>query len=87
MKVMEAVAKVGWNPYLHDPKLAPRLRRVRAPTLVVWGRQDGITPLPYGERYRDLIPGARLAVLDRCGHLPSLEQPHELVRVIGEFLA
>jgi pimeloyl-ACP methyl ester carboxylesterase len=87
MKVMEAVAKVGWNPYLHDPKLAPRLRRVRAPTLVVWGRQDGITPLPYGERYRDLIPGAKLAVLERCGHLPSLEQPNELVRVIGEFLA
>jgi pimeloyl-ACP methyl ester carboxylesterase len=41
----------------------------------------------YGERYRDLIPGARLAVLDRCGHLPSLEQPHELARVIGGFLA
>lgn len=87
MKVMEAVAKVGWNPYLHDPKLAARLRRVQAPTLVVWGRQDGITPLAYGERYRDLVPGARLLVLDRCGHLPPLEQPEELARAIGDFLA
>ena len=84
---MEAVAKVGWNPYLHDPKLAARLHRVQASTLVVWGRQDGITPLAYGERYRDLIPGARLAVIDRCGHLPSLEQPEQLARLIGEFLA
>jgi pimeloyl-ACP methyl ester carboxylesterase len=87
MKVMEAVAKVGWNPYLHDPKLAPRLRRVTTPTLVVWGKQDGITPLPYAERYAQLIPGARVAVIDRCGHLPPLERPDEFARIVGEFLA
>ena len=87
MKIMEAVAKVGWNPYLHDPKLARRLRRVTAKTLVVWGKQDGITPLPYGERYRELIAGARLEVIDRCGHLPPLERPEEFVRLVGDFLA
>jgi pimeloyl-ACP methyl ester carboxylesterase len=87
MKVMEAVAKVGWNPYLHDPKLAARLRRVTATTLVVWGKQDGITPLPYGERYRALIPGARLEVIDRCGHLPPVERPEEFARIVGGFVA
>jgi pimeloyl-ACP methyl ester carboxylesterase len=87
MKIMEAVAKVGWNPYLHDPKLARRLRRVTAKTLVVWGKQDGITPLPYGERYRELIAGARLCVIDRCGHLPPLERPEEFARLVGDFLA
>jgi pimeloyl-ACP methyl ester carboxylesterase len=87
MKIMEAVAKVGWNPYLHDPKLARRLRRVTAKTLVVWGKQDGITPLPYGERYRELITGARLEVIDRCGHLPPLERPEEFTRLVGDFLA
>lgn len=86
MKILEAVAKVGWNPYLHDPKLAARLRRVTARTLVVWGRQDGITPLPYGERYRDLIAGARLEVIDRCGHLPPVERPEEFARMVGGFL-
>lgn len=86
MKVMEAVAKVGWNPYLHDPKLARRLARVSASTLVVWGRQDGITPLAYGEAYRDLVPGARLEVIERCGHLPPLERPEEFARAVGGFL-
>jgi pimeloyl-ACP methyl ester carboxylesterase len=87
LKVMEAVAKVGWNPYLHDPKLARRLPRVSAETLVVWGRQDGITPLAYGEAYRDRIPGARLEVIERCGHLPPLERPEEFARVVAGFLA
>jgi pimeloyl-ACP methyl ester carboxylesterase len=86
MKILEAVAKVGWNPYLHDPKLARRLHRVTAKTLVVWGKQDGITPLAYGERWRELIAGARLAVIDACGHLPPLERPEEFARITGEFL-
>jgi len=87
MRILEAVAKIGWNPYLHDPKLARRLRRVTAKTLVVWGQQDGITPLPYGERWRDLIPGARLEVIERCGHLPPVERPEEFARAVGAFLA
>jgi len=87
MKILEAVAKVGWNPYLHDPKLARRLGRVTASTLVVWGEQDRVTPLAYGERYRDLIPRARLAVLERCGHLPPVERPDELARVVRGFLS
>lgn len=87
MKIMEAVAKVGWNPYLHDPKLLGRLGRVTAPTLIVWGRHDGITPVPYGERYRDSIPRARLEVIERCGHLPPVERPDEFARIVGEFLA
>jgi pimeloyl-ACP methyl ester carboxylesterase len=86
MKILEAVAKVGWNPYLHDPKLARRLHRVTAKSLVVWGKQDGITPLAYGERWRELIAGARLAVIDACGHLPPLERPEEFARITGEFL-
>src|SRR5439155_164641 len=44
LRALEAAAKVGWNPYLHDPKLEGRLRRVTAPTLVLWGRQDGLVP-------------------------------------------
>ena len=87
LRALEMAARVGWNPYLHDPKLAQRLRRITAPTLVVWGRQDGITPLAYGERYRDLVPGARLEVIDRCGHLPPLERPEEFARTVGGFLA
>jgi pimeloyl-ACP methyl ester carboxylesterase len=86
MKAMEATAKIGWNPYLHDPKLEPRLRRVKAPTLVVWGKQDGLVPLAYAERWKQSIAGAQVHVIDRCGHLPSLEQPAELAGIVTSFV-
>jgi len=87
LKALEAAAKVGWNPYLHDPKLEGRLGRVTAPTLVLWGREDGLVPLVYGERYRDRIPGARLEVLERCGHLPAIERPAEFADAVLRFLS
>ena len=87
LKALEAAAKVGWNPYLHDPKLEGRLGRVTAPTLVLWGREDGLVPLVYGERYRARIPGARLEVLERCGHLPAIERPAEFAEAVLGFLA
>jgi pimeloyl-ACP methyl ester carboxylesterase len=86
LKAMEATAKVGWNPYLHDPKLEGRLRRVTAPTLVLWGRQDGLVPLVYGERWRDRIPGARLEVIEACGHLPPVERPAEFADSVLRFV-
>jgi pimeloyl-ACP methyl ester carboxylesterase len=86
LKAMEATAKIGWNPYLHDPKLEGRLRRVTATTLVLWGRQDGLVPPVYGERYRDRIPGARLELIDRCGHLPAVERPEAFADAVLRFL-
>lgn len=87
MKAMEVAAKIGWNPYLHDPKLETRLHRVTAPTLVVWGKQDGLVPLAYAERWKALVPGARVQVIDRCGHLPSVERPEALAEAVVGFLA
>jgi pimeloyl-ACP methyl ester carboxylesterase len=87
LKALEAAAKIGWNPYLHDPKLESRLRRVKAKTLVLWGRQDGLVPLAYGERYRDRIAGARLEVIERCGHLPPIERPTEFSDAVVRFLS
>jgi pimeloyl-ACP methyl ester carboxylesterase len=78
---------LGWKPYMHNPKLVHRLRRVKSPTLVVWGRQDGLVPLAHGEAYRSAISGAELKVIDRCGHSPQLERPAEFVALIEEFLA
>lgn len=80
---MEATARIGWNPYLHDPKLLDRLPLITAPTLVVWGGDDTVVPLAHGEAYAKLIPGARLEVIDGCGHLPALERPDELAAVLA----
>jgi len=60
------------------------LARVRVPTLVMCGRQDPVTPLADHEAMAACVPGARLAVIEDCGHLSAIEQPEavtaELVR-------
>ena len=62
-----------WKPYMHNPKLIYRLRRVKAPTLIVWGKHDQLVPLAHGEAYCKAINGARLKVIEHCGHAPQLE--------------
>jgi pimeloyl-ACP methyl ester carboxylesterase len=85
-KAMEALAKIAWNPYFHNPKLEGRLDRVTAQTLVIWGKQDGLIPLAHGQRYASRIHGARLEVLDNCGHFPILEQPERVCALVNDFL-
>jgi pimeloyl-ACP methyl ester carboxylesterase len=82
----EMTARLTWKPYMHNPRLPRFLPRVANPTLIVWGREDRIVPVSCGEQYRRLMPGATLRVLERCGHLPPLEQPDAFARLVVEFL-
>lgn len=77
---------LGWKPYMYNPKLIHRLRRVKSPTLVLWGKQDRLVPLAHGETYHKAIRGSELKVIDRCGHSPQLERPAEFVALVEEFL-
>jgi pimeloyl-ACP methyl ester carboxylesterase len=60
--------------------------QVRAPTLLVWGREDAWIPVANSERFLATIPGSRKVVLDRCGHLPQEEHPQEVLRFLADFL-
>jgi pimeloyl-ACP methyl ester carboxylesterase len=71
---------------MHNPRLAHFLPRVRNSTLIVWGREDRIVPVVCGEQYRRLLPNAGLRVLERCGHLPPIEQPDAYARLVRDFL-
>lgn len=83
---VESFARFCWEPYMHDPKLKHRLHRIEVPTLVVWGENDGVTPLRYGEGYAKLIPGARFATIAEAGHYPHLEQPAAFLRALRAFI-
>jgi pimeloyl-ACP methyl ester carboxylesterase len=83
----EMAARLLWKPYMRSHTLAGLLPGVATQTLVVWGREDAIIPLSVGQHYARAIPGATLAVLDRCGHLPEMEQPDAFVKVVLDFLA
>jgi pimeloyl-ACP methyl ester carboxylesterase len=82
----EMAARLTWKPYMHNPRLARFLPRVANAVLIVWGREDRIVPVECGEQYRRLLPNATLSVLERCGHLPPLEQPEAFARLVLDFL-
>src|SRR5215510_10250465 len=82
----EMTARLAWKPYLHNPRLAHFLPRVSNPTLIVWGREDRIVPVECGELYRRGLPSSTLTVLERCGHLPPIEQPDVFARLVLDFL-
>lgn len=60
---------------------------VRAPTLLLWGRDDQVTPLFYGERLARALPNASLRVYPRCGHFPMMEAAAASTRDLRRFLA
>lgn len=62
------------------------LRRIGCPTLVLCGRQDAATPLALHEEIAGLIPGARLAVIEDCGHLSTLEKPVSVTAALRQWL-
>ncbi len=66
--------------------LGEALGNVKVPVLLAWGRQDLVTPPEVAEQFRSLLPDARLAWIDRCGHAPQIERPVELAALIAEFL-
>ncbi len=86
MNAFAATAKIGWNPLLHDPRLERLLHRVTARTLCLWGDDDHVVPLDYGEKFAKLIPGASLRVIPGAGHLLPLERAEAWVAAVSEFL-
>ncbi|HEY3920312.1 MAG TPA: alpha/beta hydrolase [Stellaceae bacterium] len=84
---LESFARFGWEPYLHNPKLKHLLYRVAAPTLLLWGEEDGIAGADYARGYAKLIPGARVMTIADAAHYPHLEQPDAVLRHVSPFLA
>lgn len=53
----------------------PLLRTLSMPVLLLWGENDPLVPVPYAEQMLELIPNARLVVLQHAGHVPMWENP------------
>jgi pimeloyl-ACP methyl ester carboxylesterase len=75
------IAKVTRDRYMLD-----ELAQVRVPTLIVWGREDSITPPFVAEQFCEHIPTSELAYIDRCGHSPPIEQPKDFARLLHTYL-
>jgi len=63
-----------------------RLGEVRVPVEIVWGTSDRLMPLEYAERMKAGLPDARVVPIERCGHVPQVECPQELLAALRQAL-
>ena len=81
-----SLARFSWVPFLSDPKLERRLRRITAPTLVVAPSDDRLIPVEHAKRYAERIPDATYTEVPECGHAMYFERPAEFAGVVASFL-
>ncbi|OJW83471.1 MAG: alpha/beta hydrolase [Bacteroidetes bacterium 46-16] len=67
--------------------LGEELQDVKAPTCLIWGKNDTITPPMVAEEFHKLLPNSELHWIDKCGHAPMMEVPTEFNKILDEFLA
>ena len=63
------------------------VKTIKRPTLIVWGREDGLTPVADAERFQKDIAGSKLIVFDQCGHVPNIEKAGEFNAAVLKFLS
>lgn len=66
--------------------LEDKLGEITSPTLLIWGKQDSITPPFVAEKFDELIPHTTLVFIDKCGHAPMMELPHEFNLILEDWL-
>lgn len=64
-----------------------RLGEIKKPTLIVWGKQDGLLKLADGEQFKREIAGSELVIFDQCGHVPMVEKAADFNKAVLSFLA
>lgn len=85
-RALGSAAKLGWDPYFHNPKLPGRLRRADVPALVIAAAHDGLVPMAHAERLVELLPDAHLEVVENAAHWAPLERGDEIARLTREFV-
>jgi 2-hydroxy-6-oxonona-2,4-dienedioate hydrolase len=71
---------------LNAADLTPILKNIVAPTLVLFGAQDGTVPVEQAHIFKDQLPSARLELIQKCGHFPMYEKFDEYIAVLERFL-
>ncbi len=91
-EVARAISKVPPEAYIDVMKaifeidFLTEVAAVRAPTLVLWGEHDEVTPLEHSRQIADSIPGAVLKTIPDAGHIANVDQPEAFNRHLAEFL-
>jgi len=81
----EMTARLTWKPYMFSRRLAPLLREVRTPTLVLHGAEDAIVPVDVARQYAEALPDTTLEIVPNGGHLLEYEDPTAIADRIAAF--
>jgi pimeloyl-ACP methyl ester carboxylesterase len=68
------------------PDSRPLLPAIGCPTLVLCGDADLVTPLEHSREIAESVPGAELVVIERCGHMLTMERPREVNAALASWL-
>jgi pimeloyl-ACP methyl ester carboxylesterase len=71
---------------LPDKGLRKRAHRIASPTLILWGKQDGLTPPVYADEFAKVIKGAKVELVDKAAHMLPVEQPQAAAKLVAEFI-
>jgi pimeloyl-ACP methyl ester carboxylesterase len=92
--IVEMAAEVGADGFCREqtamiarPDSRPLLVEIKAPTLVLVGRQDIATPLPRAQEMAADISHSQLVVIEQCGHMAPLEKPAEVSAALRRWLS
>jgi pimeloyl-ACP methyl ester carboxylesterase len=66
--------------------MADEIPNIKAPTLLVWGLNDTITPPMVAHEFNRLIPNSTLKFIDKCCHAPMMEHPEKFNELVEDFL-
>lgn len=66
--------------------MAKEVTKIKAPTLLIWGLNDTITPPRVAHEFNRLLSGSKLRFIDKCCHAPMMEHPEYFNNLLEEFL-
>ena len=79
-------AALGQRMDQRDVSSVARVGELKMPTLILWGGQDKLIPLRYGQAFAKEIAGSKLVVFDDLGHVPHEEDPLRTLAALQSFL-
>jgi len=66
--------------------LADQLHEITVPAMLIWGKNDTITPPDVAKEFNERLGNAQLQFIDKCGHAPMMERPKEFNNILEKFL-
>tara|TARA_A100001011_G_scaffold51375_1_gene49395 strand:+ start:15960 stop:16724 length:765 start_codon:yes stop_codon:yes gene_type:complete len=66
--------------------MAKDLPKMKLPCLIIWGKNDNVTPPEVGIEFNNLLPNSELSWIDKCGHAPMMEHPEKFNEILLDWL-